>query len=412
MASLAGFHEGSNLALRHPVPPVTTLADRLLAADPSLRSSRSRQTALVGPKTKTCYAPGVSAESSAQFADLVDPKLVRLQALLAWMDEQRLGEGPLTDVASLSGGTQNLLLRFTRSGTTYVLRRPPLHLRRNSNETMRREARVLAALVDSDVPHPRLLAACPDEAVIGAAFYLMQPIDGFNATEGLPELHASNQQLRHEMGLAMVDGIAALGAVDYREVGLEGFGKPDGFLERQVERWKTQLDGYSELDGYDGPEIPGVNEVGVWLDERRPTHWSPGILHGDFHLANVMFRRDGGRLAAIVDWELSTVGDPLLDLGWLLATWPDEDGPAAGAIGISPWEGWATREELVARYAASSERDVNNITWYAVLACYKLGIILEGTHARAAAGKADQATGDLLHATTVGLFERALHWIG
>jgi aminoglycoside phosphotransferase (APT) family kinase protein len=352
------------------------------------------------------------SEPEQPFDQIVDPKLVQLDALLGWMDAEGLGSGPLSDVTSLSGGTQNLLLRFERSGKTYVLRRPPLHLRRNSNETMRREARVLGALVDTDVPHPRLFAACGDENVIGAAFYLMQPIDGFNPTEGLPELHSGSSEVRHRMGLAMVDGIAALARVDYQQVGLEGFGKPEGFLERQVGRWKTQLDGYSELDGYDGPEIPGVDDVARWLDAERPLDWRPGILHGDFHLANVMFRPDSGELAAMVDWELSTVGDPLLDLGWLMATWPDDDGPAAGAIGLTPWEGWATRDELVEHYARSSDRDLTHANWYAVMACYKLGIILEGTHARAAAGKADQATGDLLHATTVGLFERALGWIG
>jgi aminoglycoside phosphotransferase (APT) family kinase protein len=120
-----------------------------------------------------------------------------------------------------------------------------------------------------------------------------------------------------------------------------------------------------------------------------------------------MFDLDGPDLAAIVDWELSTIGDPLLDLGWLLATWPDPDAPPAAAIGVQPWEGFPKADELVSRYAERTTRDVGAIAWYAVLACYKLGIILEGTHARACAGKAPKATGDLLHATTLGLFERA-----
>ncbi|MFM2370814.1 MAG: hypothetical protein RIS85_536, partial [Pseudomonadota bacterium] len=176
---------------------------------------------------------------------------VPLLALARWMDGQGLGAGaPLEDVTLLGGGTQNVLLRFTRAGRGYVLRRPPQHLRDNSNETMRREARVLAALAGTDVPHPGLIAACPDESVIGAAFYLMEPIDGFNATTGLPPLHAGSADVRNRMGFAMAEGIAALGALDYRACGLDGFGKPDGFLERQVARWQAQLGSYAQFAGW------------------------------------------------------------------------------------------------------------------------------------------------------------------
>lgn len=339
---------------------------------------------------------------------VIEPEVVDLVKLAAWMDTQGLGGNALEDAALLAGGTQNVLLAFTRGGRRYVLRRPPRHPRANSNETMRREARVLAAIADSGVPHPRLIAGCPDESVIGAAFYLMEPIDGFNPTTGLPALHASDPAIRHRMGLELVEAIARLGALDYRALGLEGFGKPEGFLERQVARWKAQLDSYASFEGYEGPNIRGVDDVARWLEENRPAVARAGILHGDFHFANVMFRNDGPELAAVVDWELSTVGDPLLDLGWLLATWP-EDGQELGAtVGVKPFEGFPSAAELVAGYAGASDRDLSAISWYAVLACYKLGIILEGTNARADAGKAPRETGDLLHAMTVGLFERAL----
>ena len=346
---------------------------------------------------------------------IIDPQLVDFDALTAWMDATSqsgdLGSGPIANPQLLGGGTQNVLLRFERGDRTFVLRRPPKHLRRNSNETMRREARVLAALADSDVPHPRLIAACPDEDILGVAFYLMEPIDGFNPTTGMPELHSSDPAIRRAMGFELVDGIVKLGHIDYRAVGLDGFGKPDGFLERQVERWRSQLRGYGDLDGYPGPEIPGVERVAEWLDSNRPASWQAGILHGDYHMANVMFAHDGPRLAAIVDWEMCTIGDPLLDLGWLIATWADEDGGVAASPGTTPWEGFPTARELIGRYREQSSRDLSNITWYAVLACYKLGIVLEGTHARAFAGKADKAIGDMLHATTIGLFQRALRWI-
>ncbi len=332
---------------------------------------------------------------------------VDLDVLRAWMDERGLGSGPLEEVEPLGGGTQNILLRFRRGCDAFVLRRPPLHKRANSDETMRREARVLGALAGSEVPHPALIAACPEEDVLGAAFYLMEPIDGFHAPTEMPELHAGSPHVRHRMGLSMVDGIAALGRVDYRAVGLEGFGRPEGYIERQVPRWQKQLASYSELEGYGGPEIPGVDRVAAWLDRHKPGEWSPGVLHGDYHLANVLFERQSPELAAIVDWELSTIGDPLLDLGWLLATWPQPDGTGAGAVAIQPWDGFPTADELVAQYRRGTVRSLDAIAWYEVLACYKLGIILEGTHARACAGKAPKPIGDLLHAQTLGLFRRA-----
>lgn len=343
---------------------------------------------------------------------VVDRDLVDMTAVAAWMDARGLGSGAIVGQRLLGGGTQNVLLYFERGDDRFVLRRPPRHLRANSNETMRREARVLAAIAGTGVPHPRLIAACDTEDVIGTAFYLMEPVDGFNPTTGLPEPHRSDATIRRRMGFEMVDAIAKLAEVDYVAVGLADFGKPAGFLERQVERWRTQLESYNQLAGYPGPEIPGVDRIARWLEDNRPTEWRPGILHGDYHLSNVLFSPTGPELAAIVDWELSTIGDPLLDLGWLIATWADDDGRTAAAIAVTPWEGFPTTAQLVERYAGRSPRDLAAIDWYSVLACYKLGIILEGTHARACAGQADKSVGDLLHATTVGLFERALRWTG
>ena len=333
---------------------------------------------------------------------------VDLDALGVWMDDQELPPGPITAVEPLVGGTQNVLVRFDRGGATYVLRRGPWHLRPTSNDAMRREMRVLDALAGSDVPHPRLLAACPDEDVLGggAAFYLMESVDGFNPTVGLPPLHAGDPTVRHAMGLSVVDAVAALGAVDHVAAGLADLGKPEGFLERQVPRWRSELESYARHDGYPGPDIPGLDDVADWLEAHRPATFAPGLSHGDYHLANVLIRPDGPEVAAIVDWEMCTVGDPLLDLGWLLATWPTPgEGMVSGEIGAAG--GLPTPAELVARYAERTTRDLSNIGWYEVLACFKLGIVLEGTHARAFAGKAPVEVGDLLHATTLALFERA-----
>ena len=334
---------------------------------------------------------------------------VDLERLAAWMDEEGLPTGPIEDAHVLAGGTQNILLRFERGGRAFVLRRPPPHKRKNSDETMRREARVLRAIAGSEVPHPGFIAGCEHTGVIGAAFYLMELIEGFNPSTGLPELHAGSDDIRHEMGLRMAEAISILAELDYRAIGLEGFGKPEGYLERQVPRWIGQLESYSALEGYPGPDIPELDAVSKWLEDNVPGDFRAGVIHGDFHAANVMFSHDGPELAALVDWELSTVGDPLLDLGWLLATSPDESGRG---VGPSAWPGFPRPDELLERYAKCSTRDLSAIAWYEVLACYKLGIILEGTNARAYAGKAPKATGDLLHATTLGLFRRAAGKLG
>lgn len=336
----------------------------------------------------------------------VDPSIVDPEALAGWMDARGLGTGPLSGLEALAGGTQNLLLRFERAGRHYVLRRPPEHKRANSDETMRREARVLGALADTDVPHPRLIAAESDVSVLGAAFYLMEPIDGFQATAGMPPMHAADPSVRRAMGLSFVEALLALHSVDATAGSLDGFGKPEGYLERQVPRWQAQLDGYGELDGYPGPDLPHLVEIQRFLEQHRPEPSPTGIIHGDYHLANVMFRPDRGEIAAIVDWELATSGDPLIDLGLVVAFWPEANGDA-GMMSVQPWDGFPTIDELLSHYEERSPRSIEAIDWYAVLACYKTGIILEGTHARAFAGKASKEFGDLLHATTVGLFEKA-----
>jgi aminoglycoside phosphotransferase (APT) family kinase protein len=336
----------------------------------------------------------------------VPSDIVDLDRVAEWMDGQGLDGGPIETPALIAGGTQNVLLRFRRGDREYVLRRPPPHKRANSDETMRREARVLAALAGTDVPHPGLIAACGELDVIGAAFYLMEPIEGFNPTIELPEPHASDPAVQHAMGLSMADAIAALGRVDPVAAGIVDLGKPDGWLERQVERWRSHLAGYDAIEGYPGAAIPGVDEVASWLDANRPATWTPGLIHGDFHFANVLIRRDAPDLAAIVDWELTTIGDPLLDLGHLFAVWPRSGIVGAGSIGALA--GLPSRDEIVTRYSLGSARDVSTIGWYEVLACYRLGIILEGTHARACAGQAPKEIGDMLHATTLALFEQAL----
>lgn len=334
---------------------------------------------------------------------------VDLGVLADWLRSHGLGDGSVDDPRLITGGTQNVLLRFTWCGRDLVLRRPPVHKRPNSDETMRREARVLGALAGSGVPHPALVLSEPDPDVLGASFYLMEPVEGFNPSLGLPLAFAGAPAMQREMGLAMADAIAALAAVDHVAVGLGDLGKPDQWARRQVGRWRSQLDGYSALDGYPGPDIPGVDEVGSWLEQHVPVDSRPGLMHGDFHFANVLIAHDRPVVAAIVDWELVTVGDPLLDLGHLLATWPER----SATVGVSvDAPSLPTRAEVVERYAARSTRPLDDLRWFHVLACYRLGLILEGTHARACAGLAPLEIGDQLHAHTVALLQQALELVG
>lgn len=182
---------------------------------------------------------------------------VDLDTLARWMDARGLGVGPLAEASLITGGTQNVLLRFTRAGRTFVLRRPPVHKRANSDETMRREARVLAALAGSDVPHPGLIAAEPDPEVMGAAFYLMEPVDGFNPTLGLPAPFEHDTGWQHAMGLSMADAIVALAAVDHVAVGLGDLGRFDGWAtsSRPLARSSTAITSCPATPGRTSPVL-------------------------------------------------------------------------------------------------------------------------------------------------------------
>jgi len=337
---------------------------------------------------------------------------IDIDALISWMDQQGLGSGPIQGPQELSGGTQNILLRFDRGNRSFVLRRPPNHPYRDGSKTIDREARMLAALADTDVPHAKLIAACDDHGVLGASFYLMEPINGFNANGDLPSPHADDPAIRQQMGYAMVDALLALGRVDFVANGVQDMGNYENFLERQVPRWWSQLESYSKYEGWPGVNsLQGIKQVSHWLEDNLPQTFTPGIMHGDYHLSNVMFSHNGPELVAIVDWELTTIGDPLIDLGWLIATWPDSTEHKPGDIGATPWDGFADRQALVDHYARHTSREMAHITWYGVFACYKMAILLEGTHARACAGKAPVVLGDWLHASATGLISRALVWI-
>ncbi|MFG1667800.1 phosphotransferase family protein [Streptomyces sp. Y7] len=334
----------------------------------------------------------------------VDRELFDADRLSRWMDDHGLPGGRIGDVRSVTGGTQNVLVRFERGGREYVLRRPPRHKRAGSDETMRREAHLLTALAGTDVPHPRLIAACDTTDVIRAAFYLMEPVEGVNPAAGLPAPLSEDPALQRQLGLSMVDSIAALSRVDPRTVPYYDAARAEGWLARQVGRWSAQLDSYRKYENYPGFEPEAVDRVTAWLSEGQPRSAEIGVIHGDFHLANVIVRPDTGTVAAIVDWELAAIGDPLLDLGHLLATWPVDDNPVSADLSAPGLPG---RDDLVEHYATRTGRDLDALTWFRVLACYRLAVVLEGTNARAGAGQAPADMGTRLHAMAQALIDQA-----
>lgn len=335
--------------------------------------------------------------------------LLAWDKLQAWLETHDLpGSGPVVEVSQLLGGSQNALFMLTRQdGARLVLRRPPLHPRPNSNDTMAREARLLGALAGSEVPHAALYAFCGDQDVLGVNFYLMAPLDGFSPSRELPGQYATDAAWRREMGADMIRAGAALSKVDYMARGLADYGKADNWHGRQVARWRSQLEGYREMENYPGHALPHVDSTGQWLNDHIPADQRIGVIHGDFQYPNVMYAYDRPKIAGLIDWELSSLGDPLLDLGWLLCRWSAPGDPPGGEPPCSPWDGFLSRKELVALYGELTGRDMASMPWFATLACYKLACLLEGSYARACAGKIPMKLGEQLHAVAIWLMERS-----
>ena len=302
-----GGHHGLPRARSHPRGTAGGTVRRPGGRLPSgLRRALSRRRKEADPVAKR-----TAAEEEAIAARTEG--LVHEERLGRWMDELDLpGRGEPVTSHFISGGASNEIFEIQRGEFRAVLRRPPRVVPKGRNETMLREYRVLEALNGTDVPHPEAFAACSDPEVIGSAFYLMSLVDGWSPMnmDGWPAPFDTDLDARFGLGIELVDGIARLARVDWKARGLEGFGKPEGFHDRQVDRW------LAHLDAVQFRELPGLDVASDWLRSHKPTHWEPGIIHGDYQFANVMFGHGApARLAAMVDWEMSTVGDPLLDLG-------------------------------------------------------------------------------------------------
>lgn len=308
-----------------------------------------------------------------------------VESLSRWMDAQGLpGAGELAVARSLAGGSQNELFEITRGGEKMALRRPPSYGVEGRAKVLMREARLLKALAGTDVPHAGLRGVTDDESVIGSPFYLMDLVDGWSPMgAGWIAPFDTDLEARGDLAVQLVDGAAKVARVDWKTQGLEGFGKPEGFLERQVDRW------LSHLAGFKFRELPGLDETAKWLGDHIPSTFEPGIMHGDYQFANVMYKHGKpAELAAIIDWEMATIGDPLLDLGWVLVGWPPE-GDAMKYARYLDYAGMPSRDAMLEHYARVSGRDVSAVDYYVILARFKLAIVLEASVARHAKGEAD-----------------------
>jgi aminoglycoside phosphotransferase (APT) family kinase protein len=331
-------------------------------------------------------APDDIVRNPEQVGENSRPPLLVLEPLMSFLDEHALGEGEI-EASPIGDGHSNVTYLLERGDREMVLRRPPRPPLPPSAHDVLREARLLSALRDTPARVPDVLAVCEDPETIGCPFYVMERIPGEAIVASLPPA-LDRPDERERIGEELIDALVEIHAVEWRAAGLEGFGKPTGYLERQLRRFG----GLWELNKT--REIPAVERVGAWLAERLPESPAATIVHGDYRLGNTMFATDApARLEAVLDWEMATIGDPLADLGYLCMMWTERDDPSDGLrehLGkVTRGEGFPTRAELIARYEQRSGRSMQDIRWYTTLAVWKTIVFMEGNYKRAIAGSTD-----------------------
>jgi aminoglycoside phosphotransferase (APT) family kinase protein len=320
-------------------------------------------------------------------------RLAPVGPLTEWLDAHvpQLGNGPLRR-SVLSGGTSNVVLTLDRGVGPMVMRRPPAVPPPGAEKGVLREARILTALGTTEVPHPACHGSCADPGVVGAPFYVMEKVQGWAPNLRDEKIHNEPpfDTMPYEYGIpfAIVDGLIALANVDHEAIGLGDYGKPGPFLQRQVDRWAGQLASYKQRYGYQGRELPGYAATEDWLRAKVLPNEVRGIIHGDVGTPNMMFRHGPpARLAAMIDWELSTIGDPMLDMGWFTGSLRDEDEPdKVFPTALNDPAHFPTRQELGRYYCAGTGRDIRDFDYFSILAKFKSGCLLEYKVAQAEAG--------------------------
>ncbi len=311
--------------------------------------------------------------------------LVVLEPLLAFLDAAGIGSGEL-QIEPIGDGHSNVTYAVLRGDRRFILRRPPRGPLPPSAHDVLREARVIGALGPTAARVPQVLAVGNDAAIIGAPFFIMEQVDGEVISSELPAIFDAPEE-RRRIGEQLIDALVELHSVDWRAAGLEGFGKPTGYLERQLRRfgglWQHNRT----------RELEDVDAVGNWLQANLPESGEATIVHGDYRLGNVIFEAQApARLAAILDWEMATIGDPLADLGYFATLYVDSDDPPLGMFELNAMtreEGFPLRAELIARYEQGSGRAMTDIRWYQTLALWKTVVFMEGNYKRAISGSTD-----------------------
>lgn len=305
---------------------------------------------------------------------------IDFERLTPWFREHVAPVGALT-AAIVGHGRSNLTYRLEADGQAWVLRRPPLSHVLPTAHDMKREFRVISALEPTGVPVPHAIALCEDTSVNDAPFYIMSFVDGMVPTDPNVVAAAFDEASRRRLGEELIDTLVAFHAIDPAAVGLGDFGKPQGFIARQVRRFTEQLERSTIR------KVPELEELARRLARAIPEQADHTLVHGDYRLDNCVIGPDG-HIAAVLDWEMATLGDPLTDVGLQVMYWPERDAvaapPGAGIASNSvlTLPGFPTRDEAMHRYAGKSGRDLSNLDFYAVLAFFKLAVILEGIHAR------------------------------
>lgn len=308
--------------------------------------------------------------------------MIEVDRLGEWMHETGLpGCDEPIECRFVSGGSQNEIYEIRRGDLHGALRIPPATAPQARDEGILREWRLIAALEGTDVPHTPAIGVCADRSVLGRPFYIMGFVEGWSPmnTDGWPPPFDDDLDARKGLAYQLVEGIALLGNVDWKARGLADVGRPEGFHDRQVDRWT----GF--LNRIKGRDLPGFDVAAAWLRTHRPIDFIPGVMHGDYQFANVMFKHGApARLAAILDWEMGTVGDPKLDLGWVVQSWPsDPNDPDSSAFRYADFSGMPSRDDLVDHYAKVSGRQVDDLDYYVILAKWKLAVVLEQGYQRA-----------------------------
>ena len=336
-------------------------------------------------------------DTAEDAASLELAPLVVREPLEAFLDTHGIGEGRL-EVERIGEGHSNITFLVRRGDVRVVLRRPPRPPLPPSAHDVLREARLLKALEGTPVRVPTVIAVGDDETVLGVPFYVMEEIHGSVLASAIPPALDTAEE-RRRTAEELVDALVELHDVDWRACGLEGYGKPTGYLERQVRRF-TGLWEHNKTR-----ELPVVDELGEWLGDNMPESPESTIVHGDYRLGNVMMADTApAELVAIFDWELSTIGDPLADLGYMTVTWVEPDDPEdtmfANLNAVTRADGFLTREEIIARYEERSGRSMSALNWYQALALWKAAVFMEGNYKRFQSGNSDDEY--------LGLFDRGV----